>query len=258
MSQRLMRSGAAPMTGTLKLVDGSAGAPAVQFNSDGTTGFYKTADGIGVAVDGVKVTEFTANGIPRMIGEIVVWARISAPTGFVFPYGQTLSRSTYAALWAIAQTEISGGNTFFNNGNGSTTFGIGDLRGRVIAGRDNMGGSAAGRLTSAGGVSGTTLGASGGVQTVSLTYGQLPSATLSVNIPAGQGGHNHPSVITGGSYSAFNGGENFTVVSGLTVGNTGGAALPAMSGTASLAGSGQAHSNVQPTFVCNFLLCVGI
>jgi microcystin-dependent protein len=67
-----------------------------------------------------------------------------------------------------------------------------DLRGRTVAGKDNMGGSAANRITNAGaGFVGTTLGATGGTQTHALTsaengthdhaVGTLTNSTSSVS-----------------------------------------------------------------------------
>lgn len=53
-----------------------------------------------------------------------------------------------------------------------------DYRGRIGAGRDDMGGSAANRITNAvSGITGTTLGASGGAQSVTLVTGNLPAYT---------------------------------------------------------------------------------
>lgn len=63
MTARLMRSGVAPMTGALKLADGTAGAPALSFASAATRGFHKTTDGIGVDVGGTLVAEFTSAGL---------------------------------------------------------------------------------------------------------------------------------------------------------------------------------------------------
>ena len=64
----------------------------------------------------------------------------------------------------------------FGAGNGSTTFNVPDLRGRVPAGRDGMGGSAASRLTSAGsGIDGANLGKTGGAETVTLSTSQIPA-----------------------------------------------------------------------------------
>jgi microcystin-dependent protein len=258
ISQRLMRSGVAPMTGPLKIVDGAVGSPAVKFSTDGSTGFYKTTGGIGVSVGGTKVAEFTSSGISRMIGELIPWTLLSAPSGWVLPYGQTLSRTTYADLWTIAQDEISNGNTFFNNGDGSTTFGIGDLRGRVVAGRDGMGGTLANRLSGgAPGVDGSTLGATGGTQTVALTQTQLPNVNFTVTIPAGQGSHTHTSDgIHNGATTPVSG-TGFSAPTSLSTATISPATLPAMSGTAASGGSGTSHNNVQPTMICNYILYAG-
>src|SRR6185312_9725758 len=164
LSGRVSTNGSVPMSGALRHADGAVGLPSLAFQSDQSTGFYKTTSGIGVAVGGAKVAEFVAGGIKgaRFLGELIPFTCIAAPALCVLPFGQTLSRTTYADLWTQAQIEIAGGNTFYNNGDGSTTFGIGDLRGRVIAGRDNMGGSGAGRLQVAnGGLDGTVMGGAG-------------------------------------------------------------------------------------------------
>src|SRR3546814_14443861 len=57
----------------------------------------------------------------------------------------------------------------------STTFNLPDLRGRVGAGKDDMGGTAAGRLSDI--VDGETLGASGGAEMHTLTTAQMPAHT---------------------------------------------------------------------------------
>src|SRR5439155_5671085 len=80
-------------------------------------------------------------------------------------------------------------------GDGSTTFNLPDMRGRAPYGRDDMGGSAASRITSAiSSIAGTRVGGSGGDQrsqahthTVSnppfvgsLSAGAFPNATINV------------------------------------------------------------------------------
>lgn len=62
MTDRLMRSGVAPMTGQLKGHVGSVSLPGYSFSGSPTFGFYKTTDGIGLAISGVLVAEWTAAG----------------------------------------------------------------------------------------------------------------------------------------------------------------------------------------------------
>lgn len=95
-------------------------------------------------------------------GMMMPYAGTAAPDGWLFATGAEVSRSTYSRLFAAI-------GTTFGVGNGTTTFNLPDMRGRVAACKDNLGGSAASRLTTGGsGVDGSTLGASGGVQSQTL------------------------------------------------------------------------------------------
>lgn len=266
MSARLMRSGVAPMTGALKITDGAVGSPAVQFSSNTSTGIYKTTNGIGVSVNGTKVAEFTSSGIGRMIGELIPYTGLTAPDGWVLAYGQTLSRTTYADLWTFAQAEIAAGNTLFNNGNGTTTFGIGDLRGRVVAASDVMGGPAAGRLTTTT-MTSAGLGGTGGTQTVTLTTAEMPSHYHSANI--GDPGHTHSLSNVASTVNAASRGSFFTGVGGSATtlyydtpslgGNYTGVYITSSNGDGNTfsAGLGGSHRNVQPTIICNYILYAG-
>lgn len=100
------------------------------------------------------------------VGSVTAFAGANAPAGWLLCGGQTVSRTTYAGLFSVI-------GTTYGAGDGSTTFTLPDLRGRVIAGEDDMGGTAANRLTSGGaGINGTVLGAAGGAETVTLTSAQ--------------------------------------------------------------------------------------
>lgn len=69
-------------------------------------------------------------------------------------------------------------STNFGYGDYSTTFTLPDLRGRVVAGLDSMGGSSASRLSTQ--LSSSTIGQSGGSQTHTLNVYEMPSHTHSV------------------------------------------------------------------------------
>ena len=246
MTNRLSRSGVAPMTGPLKTVTGSASVPAIYPNSNPAIGIYWTPTGISFAgsVSGV-----------RFIGELIPYTLLTAPALTVFPCGQTLLRASYPDLWVLAQADIAVGNTFYNNGNGTTTFGIGDLRGRVVAGKDDMGGSNANRLSSV--MASTTFGGTGGSQTVAISQANLPSVDFAVNIPAGQGAHGHGYQAAGTGSFNFQEGVTMNGVRNGTASTTSSSTLPAMTGTAASGGSGTGLANVQPTLVCNYLLYAG-
>src|SRR5689334_21938639 len=74
------------------------------------------------------------------VGGVAPYAGSTAPTGWLFCFGQNVSRTTYASLFAAI-------GTTFGAGDGSTTFSLPDLRGRTPFGKDNMGGTAANRVT---------------------------------------------------------------------------------------------------------------
>jgi len=157
-------------------------------------------------------------------GTVLPFAGTSAtvPSGWLFPGGQAVSRTTYAALFAVL-------GTLYGAGDGSTTFNLPDLRGRAVAGKDDLGsGTSAGRLTTAGaGIDGDTLGAAGGAQTHTLTLAQMPAHTHTV-------GHG---TNTGGTVQAQAGSWNNDTTT-----------------TTSSAGSGNAHNNTQPTLILNYII----
>ena len=115
----------------------------------------------------------------------------------------------------------------FGNGNGSTTLNVPDLRGYVIAGRDNMGGTAAGRLTSVYYSNNPdSLGASGGSQSTTLTLSEMVGHTHTATVT--DPGHTHglaDSVSFGGSgTNAVTGGgsdvQTASATTGITVQNS--------------------------------------
>ena len=190
-----------------------------------------TADGSAgdvLKTDGAGTLSFTEVGAAIPAGSVMPYAGSTAPSGWLLSYGQAVSRTTYSALF----TAIS---TTYGTGDGSTTFNVPDLRGRLVAGQDDMGGVSANRLTGlSGGVNGDTLGASGGAETHTLTTAELAAHTHgdgSFAVAGGSGGGSSGFLKTGG-------------VSGST----------AVTGSSGSAGSGTAHNNVQPTFILNYII----
>lgn len=159
-----------------------------------------------------------------LIGAVVAYAGSSSPSGWLFCFGQNVSRTIYAALFAVL-------GTTYGAGDGSTTFGLPDLRGRAPFGKDDMGGAAAGRLTNSatGGIVGSGLGNTGGEQAHTDTTNEMPSHSHQLN----QNANN----TTGGAGSILNGsGTNFNT------GSTGG---------------GAAHNTVPPGIVLNYMIFAG-
>jgi microcystin-dependent protein len=170
------------------------------------------------------------------IGSVTAYSASSLPSGWLWADGSEISRTTYADLFDLI-------GTTYGVGDGSTTFNLPDLRGRVVAGKDDMdntvgtGGGAVNRLTSGSkaGVAGNTLGASGGVQQHLLTANE-------------SGLRNHTHTISS------------NIVSNTSVGGAANrvTSVGANTGGASLAGGGfnaeEAHTNVQPTLILNYII----
>lgn len=164
-----------------------------------------------------------------MTATVLDFAGTTAPGGWLLCFGQAVSRATYPTLFAQI-------GTTYGAGDGSTTFNLPDYRGRVAAGKDNMGGTPANRLTAAGGVVGTTLGAVGGGQTHALSEAQMPS-------------HWHGPSTSNANFigNAVGGGIGGSLASDMSGG------LAATSSTGAKGGS-EAHPNVQPTLVLNKII----
>ena len=105
-------------------------------------------------------------GIPT--ATIVPWSSASVPTGFLECNGQTVSRSTYSALFAIV-------GTTYGAGDGSSTFLVPNLADNVPVGKSNN----------------KALASTGGANTVSST-GNVAGSTANASLSTAQlASHSH-------------------------------------------------------------------
>ncbi len=182
---------------------------------------------------------FYVNPYAIPIGGMIDYTAATAPnSAFVFPSGQAISRTTYSAYFALV-------STLYGVGDGSTTFNVPDLRGRVTAGKDDMNGSSANRLTAADdGLNGDTLGAAGGGETQTLVTGNLPAYT-----PTGAVTEN----VVGISLATLGSGASYQLLTPGT-GNQGDFVTGSTFTGDAQGGTSTAFGVVQPTFIVNKIL----
>lgn len=191
------------------------------------------------------------------LGGMIDYTGPTTPSSrFVFPFGQAISRSTYATYFALI-------GTAYGTGDGSTTFNVPDLRGRFTAAPDNMGGSVAGRIAA-----GTSISLSLGSESKAIAQANLPNVGLAVTGTVTVGA---PTIQLSGGTAAFgaNGAGSIGVTSGpagpvYTIGSHAGtiALAPSASftgGSTSSINGGVTQSGLNilpPTLVLNKILRV--
>jgi microcystin-dependent protein len=189
----------------------------------------------------------------------------AAIEGTGIPIGTTILSATSTTIVMSANaTSNNTGITIriapYGLGDGSTTFGIPDWRGRIPAGLDNMGGSAAGRLSGY-----TNIGVGLGEQNHTLLTAQLPSHTHSITDPGHihnvtDPGHTHTipnnyisqtggsSLVAGGAFGV-SGNPTNSSTTGISI-QSNSTGITATNST----GSGTAFNVVQPTIMSNWMI----
>lgn len=229
----LPRNGSAPMGANLPMA-----------------GFRITQLGPGTQLtDAATVGQARADGMP--IGAVIDFAGTQPPAGWLLCDGRVLMSDT--PYQELRQMLIDDGFLHGEDGNGNPK--IPDARGRVTAGRDNMGGTSANRLTSSGsGIDGTKVGATGGSETHKLNEDEMP-AHRHTGTTNSAGQHRHD-VNTGnfgqGVSSRLNRSASENPQSSNAPIEPAGAHTHTF--TTNSAGGGKPHRNTQPTIIMNKII----
>ncbi len=217
--------------------------------------------------------KFNASSFP--VGSLIAYDGSTLPNSWIWADGKTvgnaLSNATnranedtlelFTLIWNSYPNSV---RPIFNSNGTAGTRGasaaadwaankaitVRDMRGIVPVGKDDMGGTAANRITVGGcGISGVTLGASGGAQSVVLAESNIPSHQHYIFRQVTTTGAPE---ITTNQYPATWGSAP------LGFGSAGyimtGVADSSNTGLTSSYGSGQAHNNVQPSSIVNYLI----
>jgi microcystin-dependent protein len=162
------------------------------------------------------------------IGTVMLFAGNFAPNGWAFCDGSLLQIRQYTALFSLLGTSFGG--------DGVNTFGLPDLRGRVVVGSGNGPGLAP-----------YVPGNKGGVENVTLVTSQIPVHSHLVNVNNSDGSQSDPTnnvpgnVAPNTAYSSVR--QNATMA-------------PTMIAPA---GGSQPHENRQPYLSINYIIAlVGI
>lgn len=163
------------------------------------------------------------------LGEIKMFAGTYAPAGWVFCWGQLLDIQQYQSMYAIIGIQFGG--------NGTTTFGVPDLRGRVAVGA----GTGPGLYPK-------IPGQMGGLERVTLTEQEMPQHSHYVRCDMTTSGRqasadpqdNLPAKLSSGNgYGTDETGNPTMKEDMLTV-----------------SGSGESHENMPPWGCLHYIMCV--
>jgi len=155
----------------------------------------------------------------NFVGEIRIVPFNFAPAGWAMCNGQIIPISQNTALFSLLGT--------FYGGNGTTNFALPNLQGSAPV----MMGSQ------------IVIGQSGGVETVTLTADEIPAHTHTPNASSGAASETSPAgnLWAQGTAAAFSTGAPNSVMNAASIVE---------------AGTGQAHNNLQPYLVLNFIIAL--
>lgn len=233
----------------------------------GANGSVLVADsGSSVGVKWAAAADSTSAVVPT--GSVIPFAGTVVPGGYLLCDGTEQPRSTYSNLY----TALGGLSSPYGQGNGTSTFNLPNLKGKVVVGYD---------LTR---VYSNTMGKNGGDETVTLTQAQMPnhSHTISATSLSGAHGHSGTAAENGGHTHAQRDFPNSSAANDLAYGTytrgrvpvpaeqSGQFVLAAPNHTHSVtipdsgnhthsftlegAGNSDSHNNLQPYLVMNYII----
>jgi len=168
-------------------------------------------------------------------GVVVPYVATTAPTGWIVCDGSAISRTTYAALFAII-------GTTYGSGDGSTTFNIPDMRARVPVGYNNSGTLNPGTNQR----TNKAMAAASGEETHALSTAELATHSHTQN------SHSHNttySYMRCDNTSLYPGAGGAVWCSGSSDNTT-----SSVTATNQNTGSGTAHQTMQPYLTLNYII----
>jgi len=226
LTQSIASDGQTPITGNLLM-----GGNKVTGMADGTS-----------STDAVTLAQLSAvNSV--MTGAIQMWPTTSAPTGYLLCDGTAVSRTTYAALFAVV-------GITFGVGDGSSTFNLPNYSDRFPIGKGTIASS---------------IGSTGGSKDA-IVVSHNHTASTSISDPGHSHGVSDPghSHSIGGTYQAYGSPNISAVLTAISSQNTGGAttgisiagATTGISASTSVASNGSSgtNANLPPYLGINFII----
>ena len=177
-------------------------------------------DGITASTAELNYVDGVTSAIQTQINTLTSNLSSAVPSGVISAYAGSTAPSGYLLCdgTAVSRTTYSGLfgiiSTTYGVGDNSTTFNVPNLKGKVAVGRDSSQAEF------------SDLAETSGEKTVTLTTAQIPS-------------HNHSSFIFGSGSGNSGLGPTTIANTNTTTGNTGG---------------GEAHNNLQPYLVINYII----
>ena len=169
------------------------------------------------------------------LGQITVYPYAFPPYGWADCNGQLLPIRQYSALFSLLGTQYGG--------DGTTTFALPDLQGRIPVGQGQLPGG-----------SNYTMGETGGQESVTVGITSMPQHSHGLTANTGKGTTNNPSgmvlatpLVGGGHGGAADKGNIYNPANPDTQ----------MAGSSlALTGGSQPHNNVQPSLVLRYCIAL--